>query len=210
MRQHTNNSFYKFLIPLFALSILFMGCTPKEKDSPTNDMPETQGSEQFGFDGKMLSGTHQVILHTSKGDIVLELYADEASKTVTNFVVLSKVGYYNDLIFHRVIPGFMIQGGDPNGDGTGGKSVFGDKFEDEINDLKMVRGVIAMANSGPNTNGSQFFIMHGPAAPWLDGKHTVFGKVTDGMDVVDMIMESELNERDMPVDPVTFTVEVVE
>ena len=184
----------------------------------------------------------------------MKLDAKAAPKTVTNFVALAQTGFYDGLIFHRVIPSFMLQGGDPNGNGTGGSSVFGDVFEDEINaesyglhktplsevagtqelppelenmtvkeyyelqgykyndslkSISMERGVIAMANRGPNTNGSQFFIIQAEeGTPWLEGKHTVFGKVTDGMEIVDAISQVERDANDMPREPVTFTVEV--
>src|SRR3954467_202597 len=127
-------------------------------------------------------------LHTNHGAIGIELFDDDAPKTVDNFLKLSRDGFYNGVVFHRVIPDFMIQGGDPTGTGTGGP---GYQFEDEFNDHKVERGALAMANAGPNTNGSQFFIVTTEAAPWLDGKHTVFGRVTDGMDVVDTISAAE-------------------
>ena len=157
-----------------------------------------------------LTGTHNVVLKTNKGDIALELNADKAPKTVTNFVKLSEKGYYNGLTFHRVIPDFMIQGGDPEGNGTGGTSIYGDVFEDEPNDIALNRGVIAMANRGPNTNGSQFFIIQKEGGtPWLQGKHTGFGHVTQGMDVIDQIIAVERGSNDAPMEPVTYTVEVV-
>ena len=134
-------------------------------------------------------------LHTNHGAIALELFDDDAPKTVENFLKLSRDGFYNGVIFHRVIPDFMIQGGDPTGTGSGGP---GYQFEDEFNDNKVVRGALAMANAGPNTNGSQFFIVTTQAASWLDGKHTVFGRVTDGMDVVDAISALETDARDRP------------
>ncbi len=140
-------------------------------------------------------------LHTSEGAIELELYPDDAPKTVENFLKLSRDGFYEGVIFHRVIPDFMIQGGDPTGTGTGGP---GYQFEDEFNQHRVVRGALAMANAGPNTNGSQFFIVTAEATPWLDGKHTVFGKVTSGMDVVDRIAEAERDENDRPRDPITI------
>jgi len=155
------------------------------------------------FDGDLLTGTHTVTIKTSHGDIVVELDADKAPKTVTNFVTHSKNGYYDDLTFHRVIPEFMIQGGDPSGNGTGGYSIYGDTFEDEQNDLKMLRGVIAMANAGPHTNGSQFFITV-IDAPWLQNRHTVFGQVKEGMDIVDLISQLERDQNDKPRTPVTF------
>ncbi len=130
-------------------------------------------------------------LHTNHGAIELELYPDDAPKTVDNFVRLARDGF----IFHRVIPDFMIQGGDPTGTGSGGP---GYSFEDEFNQHKVDRGALAMANAGPNTNGSQFFIVTADACPWLDGKHTVFGRVTTGMDVADKISALPSDDRDKP------------
>ena len=217
---------WKFLIPLFALVIL-VGCTPQ----PTTQTDSYATSSSAMMDGSSastdamaassaspmtatqtssegpLSGKHTVILKTTKGDITLELDADAAPKTVTNFITLAKRGYYDGLTFHRVIPEFMIQGGDPDGNGTGGESIYGESFEDEPNDLKMERGVLAMANRGPDTNGSQFFITVIPT-DWLQGRHTVFGKVTKGMDIVDAISKVQRDAKDMPVTPVTYTVEV--
>ena len=134
-------------------------------------------------------------LHTNHGAVELELLDDDAPKTVANFVKLSGEGFYDGLRFHRVIPDFMIQGGDPSGDGTGGP---GYTFEDEQNEHGVARGALAMANSGPNTNGSQFFIVTAGACPWLDGKHTVFGRVTSGMDVVDRISQLPRDGSDRP------------
>ncbi len=206
------------------------------------------------FDGVLIKGKHSVVLHTSMGDITVEVDGDIAPRTVTNFINLAKAGYYDDLRFHRVIPNFMIQGGDPKGDGSGGASIFGPTFEDEINadslgmsdaklkdlakennatipadmqnltlkqyyeklgysyittvqSMKMERGVIAMANRGAGTNGSQFFITTA-AAPWLDGRHTVFGRVIEGMEIADAISNTERDSFDAPVRPVTFTTEV--
>jgi len=140
-------------------------------------------------------------LHTSQGSIEIELFPEDAPKTVENFTKLAADGFYDGLIFHRVIPDFMIQGGCPQGIGTGGP---GYQFEDEFNDHKVVRGALAMANSGPNTNGSQFFIVTAEATPWLDGKHTVFGQVTTGQDVVDRIQHVDRDGRDKPITPVTL------
>jgi len=139
----------------------------------------------------------QAILHTNHGDITIELFDEDAPKTVENFRKLAADGFYDGLIFHRVIPDFMIQGGCPEGTGTGGP---GYTFEDEFNQHKIERGALAMANSGPNTNGSQFFIVTTEAAPWLDGKHTVFGQVTDGMDVIDKLDSTETDGQDRPRD----------
>ena len=134
-------------------------------------------------------------MRTTEGVIVFELFDEDAPETVENFKKLAKQGFYDGLIFHRVIKDFMIQGGCPYGTGTGDA---GYKFDDEINDHKLVRGALAMANAGPNTNGSQFFIVTAEATPWLDGKHTVFGQVTDGMDVVDRIEATNTDGRDRP------------
>jgi peptidyl-prolyl cis-trans isomerase B (cyclophilin B) len=140
-------------------------------------------------------------LHTNYGAIAIELFDEDAPKTVENFLKLARDGFYNGVIFHRVIPDFMVQGGDPTGTGSGGP---GYQFEDEFNDNKVVRGALAMANAGPNTNGSQFFIVTTEAASWLDGKHTVFGRVTDGMDVVDAISALETDARDRPREDVAI------
>jgi peptidyl-prolyl cis-trans isomerase B (cyclophilin B) len=137
-------------------------------------------------------------MNTTLGTIDLELFDEDAPKTVENFRKLAGDGFYDGIIFHRVIPDFMIQGGCPQGTGTGGP---GYTFEDEINQHKIVRGALAMANAGPNTNGSQFFIVTVDSAPWLDGKHTVFGQVTAGMDAVDAIEGVETGRNDRPVDP---------
>src|SRR3989441_7712717 len=143
----------------------------------------------------------QAIIKTNHGPIRLELYPDDAPKTVDNFLKLARDGFYDRVIFHRVIPDFMIQGGDPTGTGSGGP---GYQFEDEFNQHKVIRGALAMANAGPNTNGSQFFIVTADATPWLDGKHTVFGRVTDGMDVVDAISAVDRDAGDKPHDDVVI------
>jgi len=178
--------------------------------------------------GKAYTPPNEAILKTSKGDIVIQFYPENAPKTVDNFIKLSQKGFYNNLTFHRVIKDFVIQGGDPKGDGTGGP---GYTFEDEINpaslelsdqeiqslkeqgytfnyDLeskKMVEGSVAMANSGPNTNGSQFFIVTEKAQPTLDGKYTVFGQVIKGMDAVKAIAAVEVDDKDKPKEPVYIT-----
>jgi peptidyl-prolyl cis-trans isomerase B (cyclophilin B) len=137
-------------------------------------------------------------LHTSAGPVGVELFDADAPKTVENFRKLASDGFYDGLTFHRVIPDFMIQGGCPEGTGRGGP---GYTFEDEFNQHKIVRGALAMANAGPNTNGSQFFVVTTEAAPWLDGKHTVFGRVTEGMEAVDAIESTESDASDKPVEP---------
>lgn len=258
----------KFIVPLFALAFLLISCSKQPTATPPADSstpPITVtpvsnpaadaklAAARKANDGKVLSGKVNAVLHTSKGDISIELDADAAPKTVTNFVLLAKAGFYDDLIFHRVIPDFMVQGGDPKGDGTGGESIYGPTFEDEINassyglDKKLVkdvaqgqpvpeeiskltvaefyakqgyhysttlkslpftRGALAMANRGPDTNGSQFFIVQAQGVPWLEGRHTVFGKVTKGMDIVDVITAVDRDTQDRPSTPITMTVEV--
>ena len=138
-------------------------------------------------------------MKTSEGDITIELFDEDAPNTVENFTKLAADGFYDGLTFHRIIPDFMIQGGCPRGDGTGDP---GYKFDDEFNDHKVVRGALAMANAGQNTNGSQFFIVTADACPWLDGKHTVFGQVTEGSEVVEALEAVPTDARDAPVEPV--------
>jgi cyclophilin family peptidyl-prolyl cis-trans isomerase len=138
-------------------------------------------------------------MQTNHGSIRLELFDEDAPKTVANFTKLARDGFYDGVIFHRIIPDFMIQGGDPTGTGSGGP---GYQFEDEFNENLIERGALAMANAGPNTNGSQFFIVTADACPWLDGKHTVFGRVISGMEVVDAIEKVETGSNDRPVDEV--------
>ncbi|KAF7717928.1 Peptidyl-prolyl cis-trans isomerase [Penicillium ucsense] len=144
-----------------------------------------------------------VVFDTSMGSFTVELYNSHAPKTCKNFASLAQRGYYNDVIFHRIIPNFMVQTGDPTGTGRGGSSIYGEKFEDEIrNDLKHTgAGVLSMANSGPNTNGSQFFITLAPT-PWLDGKHTIFGRVKSGMRVIQRMGLVKTKGEDRPVDDV--------
>jgi cyclophilin family peptidyl-prolyl cis-trans isomerase len=140
----------------------------------------------------------EMTMTTNKGDIVFEMFDEDAPKTVGNMRDLAEKGFYDGLGFHRIIRDFMIQGGCPEGTGTGGP---GYQFEDEFNKHKVVRGALAMANAGPDTNGSQFFIVTTDAAPWLDGKHTVFGRVTSGMDVVDQLEALPTDGRDRPQEP---------
>ncbi len=140
----------------------------------------------------------QATLQTNHGPISVELFDEDAPKTVENFRTLAAGGFYDGLTFHRIIPDFMIQGGCPEGTGTGGP---GYTFEDESNQHKVIRGALAMANAGPDTNGSQFFIVTTGAAPWLDGKHTVFGRVTSGMEVVDALEGLSTDSRDKPSEP---------
>lgn len=160
----------------------------------------------MGYDGQPemsidLDTAYQATLHTSEGDITIDFYPADAPLTVNNFVFLARDGFYDGVIFHRVIDGFMIQGGDPSGTGTGGP---GYKFRDELGHSKSSynRGTVAMANAGPNTNGSQFFIMH--ADYGLPNQYSIFGTVTDGMDVVDAIATAPSGAQDRPHDPVTI------
>ncbi|MCH7759641.1 peptidylprolyl isomerase [Patescibacteria group bacterium] len=177
------------------------------KELETEPTVEKTGSEidpyQFSF---LVSQYSQAKLKTNFGDITLKFYNQEADFTVNNFLNLAKLGFYNGTKFHRVMKGFMIQGGDPNSkddnwgdDGMGGP---GYVFKDEFNQHLLVRGSLAMANSGPNTNGSQFFIVTAEATPWLDGKHTNFGYVVEGLEVIDTIENIKTNEQAHPLEDV--------
>jgi peptidyl-prolyl cis-trans isomerase B (cyclophilin B) len=146
-----------------------------------------------------LRGVSVATIKTTEGPITCELFDEDAPQTVENFRKLAGEGFYDGLTFHRIISDFMIQGGCPQGTGTGGP---GYTFDDEFNDHKIVRGALAMANAGPNTNGSQFFIVTAESCPWLDGKHTVFGQVADGMDVVDKLEAVPTDGGDRPTEPV--------
>ena len=148
----------------------------------------------------MTNKNPKVTLHTNHGDITIEVFADKVPKTAKNFVELARKGYYDGTIFHRVITDFMIQGGDPTGTGRGGESIYGEKFEDEFHpSLSHKKGHISMANAGPNTNGSQFFIVHAEETSWLDGKHSVFGNVVNGLEIVDIIGTVPTDSGDRPL-----------
>ncbi|MGE5436723.1 MAG: peptidylprolyl isomerase [Syntrophothermus sp.] len=198
-----------FLTLLFAAFIYGCGQKNNESDNQGTDTSTTKNGQKqimINPDEQLEKGkTYIAQIKTNMGDIEIELFADKTPKTVKNFVLLAKAGYYNGIIFHRVIDGFMIQGGDPTGTGAGGTSIYGEKFEDEINPaLKHdAPGVLSMANAGPNTNGSQFFITLVPT-PHLNGKHTVFGKVIKGMDIVQKIGKVKTDQRDRPLSPVTM------
>lgn len=183
-----------------------------EKDSdPEKESDNSMTSKTYTkpFDMRLKDGVdYKVMLQTSLGNITIDLFEKESPKTVNNFVSLAKDGFYDGLTFHRIIKDFMIQGGDPVGNGTGGP---GYKFEDEFNDIKLVKGSLAMANAGPNTNGSQFFIVTTESTPWLDGRHTNFGQVIEGMEVVNKISLVATGENDKPLTPVTIDkVEILE
>lgn len=197
--------------------VLLTACTPREQqdlgkvfqDGPpadkTNELTQPDAMEKEAFDQTALpkEGEQVVVMETSKGTIKIKLFPTRAPKTVENFVGLIDKGYYDGIIFHRVIPDFMIQGGDPTGTGAGGESLWGGKFEDEFHaDLKNIRGALSMANAGPGTNGSQFFVVQAPATPWLDGRHSVFGQVYEGLGVVDAIVNAERDGRDKPLEDI--------
>src|SRR6267142_5791664 len=182
-----------------------MPCAPRmaQPNAPWRHigaMPSAIGSPSYlpAYAGRV-PGMSIATMQTNQGTIELELFDEDAPKTVENFKKLAGDGFYDGVIFHRVIPDFMIQGGDPTGTGTGGP---GYQFEDELNEHKVERGALAMANAGPNTNGSQFFIVTADACPWLDGKHTVFGRVTSGMDIADAISNVDTVGQDKPRDEV--------
>lgn len=180
------------------LTLLLVGCS-----TPNTEVHNAASTEEIN----LLQGTYNAMIQTDFGNVELRLYADKAPKAVTNFVELAKNDFYDGLTFHRTINGFVIQGGDPRGDGTGGGSIFGKPFEDEINDLSMERGVIAMANKGHDTNLSQFFIVQRKGGtPWLEGKHTVFGEVISGLDIVDKIANVPRDDLDKPLSPIEFNI----
>ncbi len=224
----TQSRFFTF--SAFLLSLVLSACThvqPPQEPLPVSSSsissslissmatePQSASSTSgWIWDGKMLTGKHRVELQTSKGVITLELDALAAPKTVTNFLALASSGYYDNLTFHRIIPGFMIQGGDPSGNGTGGQSIYGEEFADEIFPSSPLyktgykKGVIAMANRGPNTNGSQFFIMDADYP--LPPSYTIFGHVTSGQDVVTKIARSDRGSNDRPTTPITFSVRIL-
>ena len=194
---------------LLLIAILILGCqqpTEVSEKAPTkNEKQTTTGKGQPMTKAPEMqidkNKSYTAKIQTSKGDFELKLFPKEAPKTVNNFVYLAKKGFYDGTIFHRVIKDFMIQGGDPQGTGMGGP---GYKFEDEINSIKLVRGKLAMANAGPNTNGSQFFIVTAQETPWLDGKHTVFGELTTGLEVVLEIEKVEKDQNDKPAEEIAL------
>ncbi len=209
----------KKLFSIFLASALLMlaGCA---KSTPEEDIakvyqgsPETFNAnkdvvmETFSQTAMPEAGEQIVVMETSKGTIKIQLFPEYAPKTVENFVGLIEKGYYDGLIFHRVIPDFMIQGGDPEGTGRGGESLWGGKFEDEFSpNLHNIRGALSMANAGPNTNGSQFFIVQKEGGtPWLDDRHSVFGQVFEGMDIVDEIANADRDPADKPLEDINMT-----
>lgn len=224
----------KKIIPVLAVALLMTGCGSKTKvnlidettslaettktnqlteTTPTNNNQKTNNKTMSNprvLDGQtdLAQEYSQAILNTNLGNIKVKFYNEESPKTVNNFLNLAQQGFYNGTKFHRVIKDFMIQGGDPNSKsdnwathGTGGPDY---RFEDEFNSHQLVRGSLAMANAGANTNGSQFFIVTAESTPWLDGKHTNFGQVVEGMDIVSQIEVAEVNENDHPLQDITI------
>jgi cyclophilin family peptidyl-prolyl cis-trans isomerase len=211
----------KKTIFILALAVLLTGCQSKQTVINTNMNINSNNQEntlqaiydKLGLED-LLNQYNGAIIKTNYGDIKVKFYNDDSPLTVNNFLNLAKKSFYDNTKFHRVIADFMIQGGDPNSkdddwsnDGLGGP---GYKFKDEINTHKLIQGSLAMANSGPNTNGSQFFIVTMPATPWLDGKHTNFGQVVEGMDVIDKIKAVAVNENDHPIkDVIIKSIELI-
>lgn len=193
----------KKLASLFFISFLLLTGCGKTSESDVNVIEGTPPEVVTNFDQTTMpkKGEQIVVMKTNQGTLKIKLFPTLAPKTVENFVGLVKKGYYDGLTFHRVIPDFMIQGGDPTGTGSGGESLWGGKFEDEFHpSLKNIRGALSMANAGPNTNGSQFFIVQKEGGtPHLNGRHSVFGQVFEGMDVVDEIALSARNASDKPL-----------
>ena len=203
----------KFLVfSALGVSLTLAGCVPTS--TPTNDVTSAPAADSSATDQSNNKNNpmpttefNRAVIVTNYGNITVQFYTQDAPKTVANFATLAQQGFYNDVKFHRVIKDFMIQAGDPLSKddsqpamwGTGGP---GYTFEDEINNHKLVRGSLAMANAGPNTNGSQFFIVTAAATPWLDGRHTNFGEVTEGLDVVEKIQSAATGQNDRPIKPV--------
>ncbi|KKB34978.1 Peptidyl-prolyl cis-trans isomerase [Bacillus thermotolerans] len=233
-----------FTVGIGILLLLLAGCSKgEESQQQSSSLPaleeggweQQEGEKEMSypqFTAEVAANERLVEMQTNKGTIKIKLFPEQAPKTVENFVTHSKNGYYDGLIFHRVIPDFMIQGGDPNGTGTGGESIYGGAFEDEFSrELFNFRGALSMANAGPNTNGSQFFIVQNSnmdpgfrgqleqagypqeviehyvengGTPWLDFRHTVFGQVVEGMDVVDEIAKTPTGPQDKPKEDVVI------
>ncbi|MBU1018172.1 peptidylprolyl isomerase [Patescibacteria group bacterium] len=207
-----------FLMALSFILLTACGTSPEEEISKvyqggaiTTDPTNPTTMAEFDQTAPPEAGDQIAVIETNMGTIKIKLFPLKAPKTVENFVGLIEKGYYDGIIFHRVIPDFMIQGGDPTGTGMGGESLWGGKFEDEFHpDLKNIKGTLSMANAGPGTNGSQFFIVHAESTPWLDDAHTVFGQVFEGMEIVDAIAKVERDGRDKPLEDVVMEKVTVE
>ena len=214
----------KTLFSIFLASALLMlaGCSQKTPEDEIGKVyqgsPETFNATKdvvmstFDQEAGPKTGEQIVVMETSEGTIKIRLFPEYAPKTVENFVGLIEKKYYDGITFHRVIPDFMIQGGDPEGSGRGGESLWGGKFEDEFSpNLSNLRGALSMANSGPNTNGSQFFIVQKEGGTdWLNNRHSVFGQVFEGMDVVDTIANAEKDPSDKPLKDIVMKKVTVE
>lgn len=201
-----------FFFTFYGLSVVYSKYSNKNGEIGESEMteekeiksPEKTGDKSYASSPEMQIDSEKeytATFKTSKGEFKVKLYASDAPKTVNNFVFLARDKFYDGLIFHRIISDFMIQGGDPNRDGTGDP---GYKFEDEFNDHKLVRGTLAMANSGPDTNGSQFFVVTKESTDWLDGKHTAFGEVIEGIELVMDIDKVDVGENDKPAEDVVI------
>lgn len=211
-----NKNIKVLMLVLIASLVFFMvGCVEKvvEKEE-VEDPQQTEGGNEMNLEqlNAPQAGEEIAVITTNHGEIKLRLFPEVAPKAVENFKTHAKDGYYNGVSFHRVMNDFMIQGGDPEGTGRGGESIWGAPFEDEFSsDYRNVRGALSMANAGPGTNGSQFFIVQTTETPWLDGRHTVFGQVFEGMDVVDKIASVDVDGNDKPKEPVLMEkVEIIE
>ena len=202
------------LLSIILIGVLIISCSENNKQNQTQENIQTNIEKGDTLDNLMeLKNNEKLIatVQTNMGTFEIELFARDVPRTVKNFAGLAIKGYYDGIIFHRVIKDFMIQGGDPTGTGMGGESIYGAKFEDEFVPSLMhdSPGILSMANAGPNTNGSQFFITV-VATPWLNARHTVFGKVIKGMDVVYAISQVPTNNMDRPVDNVVMQKVTVE
>lgn len=214
----------KKIIILFSFIFVLVGCSQnapteikevKEDIQQTNQTKTMEKQRTLPDQEDLAAIYNQAIIKTNQGDIAVEFYSDDSPVTVNNFLNLAKKGFYDGTLFHRVMEDFMIQGGDPNSrnddwstHGIGGPDY---RFGDEFNAHKLVRGALAMANAGPNTNGSQFFIVTTESTPWLDGKHTNFGYVVEGMDVVEKIEKTKVNGNDHPLEDMKIeSIELVE
>ena len=201
------------LLLITSLVLVLGGCAKKEVDDVEQPQQTEGGNDMSKVQLEQPKvGEEVAIIKTNQGDIKVRLFPEVAPKAVENFKTHAKNGYYDGVGFHRVIKDFMIQGGDPEGTGRGGESIWGTPFEDEFHaDFLNIKGALSMANAGPGTNGSQFFIVHAEETPWLNGAHTVFGQVFDGFDVVDKIANLEVDRYDSPEEPVIMeTIEIVE